>query len=277
VVHKEQLELYVPVWSADPLNPPLQLAKITISPNGGALWYAPAVLLGAVGLAAWGRRGERRATAGVLASVGIFVGFLCLMTIAKGDPSWGPRYLTPVFAVLWLFAPVGASLLWSRLVGALLAAGLVVQLLALSVDHHRLYVKLQAPSGFEAYYPRAYFHLGHAHLFTRPREIVEVATNRERAPEYSPAPTPTFTFPIITVPHIPVTGPEAIQRYHVLNSFRPWWASMPYLSESERPVPLVSTATWLAVIAAAGLLLTIPVLGGRVGERPPEVDHASPA
>src|SRR5262245_13852778 len=221
VVHKEELTRYIDVWRLDWANPIIQLAKITVSPNGGAIWYCPALFLGAYGLVVLWRSGERRTVWAALISGGIYVGFLCSMLIAKGDLSWGPRYLTPVFAVLWLFAPVGAILFKRWAVWALLAAGLVVQLLALSIDHHRLYVLRKLPCGYEPYYPHFYFRFDCAHLFMRPIEIMDVARSRERAPEYTPAPSPTFTFPVINKPELPENGPEGVQRYHVLNSFRP--------------------------------------------------------
>jgi hypothetical protein len=258
VVHATENQKYVPPW-AD--NPFMQLAKITVSLNGGAVWYCPALFLGVYGLGVWWRRGERRRVVALVGSTAIYIGFLCLLSFAKGDLSWGPRYLTPIFGVLWLFAPMGAEVLKRWVVAALLAAGLLVQLLALSVDHHRLYIKRELISGYEVYFPELYFRFDHAHLFMRPAEIVEIACATERAPEFTPAPSPTFSLPVINPPHLPVSGPTALKRYHVLNSFRPWWACMQYLSPPERPVPLGSTAAWLGALATLGLVATALGLG----------------
>src|SRR5262249_34599276 len=99
------------------------------------------------GLPLWGR-GQRLATAGMVLACAGFVGFICSMIIFKGDLSWGPRYLTPVFAVLWVFVPAAASVCSRPFTGFLLGLGALVQVLGLSVDYHRLYAELSFPSGF---------------------------------------------------------------------------------------------------------------------------------
>ena len=33
------------------------------------------------------------------------LGFVSFLTFFKGEPCWGPRYLTPAFALLWVFVP----------------------------------------------------------------------------------------------------------------------------------------------------------------------------
>jgi hypothetical protein len=141
-----------------------------------------------------------------------------------------------------------------------------VQLLALSVDPHRLNMQRDMPNGYTAYYPWSLFHPAVSNLANRPREIVEIATyDGPPADAFTPAPSPTFTFPIVHERFMPDMGPVAATKYHILNSFRPWWASMPYLSPSERPVDLARTAALLAAIAVAGLGLAW--LGTRRCER----------
>jgi hypothetical protein len=174
------------------------------------------------------------------------------MTIYKGDPTWGPRYLTPVFAVLWLYAPAGAKRLGRGRTRFLLAAGLVVQLLGLSIDPHRLYVERKLPSAFYLDSPWHYFRLPFAHLPNRPREIAE-AWAADPAPEFTPAPSPTFAVPIIDPPHLPEKGSGVVYRYQVWRGFRPWWASFPHLPAGERPVDLGRTAGLFGLLAAAGV------------------------
>ncbi len=282
-----ELSRYPPFFSGNPLP---ALLGLTLSPGTGAIWYCPTLLLSAVGLSAC-RRTEKGLCRAVLASGGIFFGFVCCLTFFSGDPAWGPRYLTPVFAVLWLFAPSGAARLPRGVVRIALGLGVLVQLLGLSVDPHRLYIQRGLPSAF--YYeisPWLYFDGAVAHLSNRPREIAEIiATGHERPPHFSPAPAPTFTIPVtnhIARPEAPLaagilgllldpqgtgplaaaplyivgrtveTGPEAVRRYQILNAFRPWWASQGYLSRADRPVDLAGTFILLSLVLAGGLALT---------------------
>ena len=124
----------------------------------------------------WWLRRRPLFTGAIAASCAGFVAFLCCLVFFKGDLSWGPRYLTPVLAVLWLFVPAVAASWPRRLVGLLLGLGLLVQLLGLSVDFHRLYVELRFPSGFYQGHPLIYFQPRAAHILNRPREIYELLT-----------------------------------------------------------------------------------------------------
>ena len=103
--------------------------------------------------------------------------------------------------------------------------------------------------------PELYFHPAISHLINRPREIVEVLSSQgDRAERYSPSPAPTFAFPVIDFVE---RGPAAIRKYHVLNSFRPWWANMGYLDQRIRPVNLTKTELLLLLTSLAGLGLMV--------------------
>lgn len=279
---------YVPFWQSEPSNVLAAALGLTLSPAKGVLWYNPTLVLCLYGLARWRVREPwlvRTVGGGCLA----FVAFLCCLTFFAGDPTWGPRYLTPVLALLWLFAPAGAAWVRPGTTRLLLRLGLVVQLLALAVDPHRLYVERGLPAAF--YYDRGpglYFHPDTWHLLHRPREILEVVNpTRSRAEAFTPAPARTFAFPVLhhvgrvdarlaavltgqcaqpgggpfgasmaAAATMPMdAGPDAVRRYHVLNALRPWWVSQWYLSPEERPVDLPATFALLVVALAAGLAL----------------------
>jgi len=249
VVHAELLTLYPPVYALRPLT---VLACLAISPGCGVFWYCPALILSMVGLAETYKRGERKLVAGLIVSSVIFIGFHCFMSLFKGDIAWGPRYLTPWFGVLWLFAPMGASVLARRLVVTVLASGFVVQLMALAADPHRLYVERGLPSAFSATDPWLYFHPAASHLFQRPREILEMLHDVGKAPAYTPAPVPTFALPVFDPPYVPKLGRPVVECYAVLRTFRPWWWSQRMLAEQERPLDLARTVWLLLGLAAAG-------------------------
>lgn len=256
------LAQYFPVW---PGHPVLALAALTISPGAGAVWYCPPVVLGASGL--WSHRTQAPAYMwAVCASLAIFVGFIASMSIFKGDPSWGPRYLTPVFAVLWLFAPDGVPRWGRKDTRTLLVLGCLVQVAALTVDPHRLYVERGLPSAFGAVAPALYFYPPVAHLLNRPREIAEVWRARHDPGErFSPSLVPTFAFPIIDRTD---RGPAAVAKYKLLNSFRPWWVSHWYIPPASRPVSITRTVAVMVSIAALGLLLLVYPRHADVVRRP---------
>jgi hypothetical protein len=46
-----------------------------------------------------------------------------------------------------------------------------------------------------------------------------------------------------------------VQRFQVLNSYRPWWASMTWLPSDERPVNIGKFAAVLLMFVSSGLIL----------------------
>jgi hypothetical protein len=256
--HAELLKKYAPNW---PGNPILALLSLAFSPAAGVFFYFPPLLIAVYGIRAWYRT-ERWFCLAVLAATAVFILFISSMTIFKGDPAWGPRYLTPIFATFWIFVPAGASFLRRRVNVTLIILGLMVQLGALSVDPHRLYMQHRLPSAFFLQAPGLYFHPAISHLANRPREIMEIASARGgRAELFTPSPSPTFAFPVIDFVE---NGPEAVRKFHVLNSFRPWWISQEYLTPAQRPVNLHSAVMWLVSSMIMGLVL---VLASRLFDR----------
>jgi hypothetical protein len=271
--HARLLADYVPVFMSDPL--PGALGQI-LSPSAGAFWYCPPLLLSLIGLPIWLRRYRLFTWALCLACAGFFA-FVSFLVFFKGDPAWGPRYLTPIFAALWVFVPTAAALSRRR-AAWLLSLGVFVQLLALSVDAHRLYAELRFSSTFYWGYPWIYFYPQAAHLVNRPREIVEIARDDGQGAEvFSPASVPTDAPPLL---HHMERGPAAVRKYHFLNSFRPWWASMTFLAPNNRPVDLGRSAALLLALAASGLALLGIGCGCRVGAasaRPSQAPSTSAA
>jgi hypothetical protein len=250
-VQAEMLKIYAPVWPGDPVA---ALAALAISPSTGVFFYFPPLLISLYGLRAWSGN-EKWLCRSILASSVIFIGFISTISFFKGDPAWGPRYLTPVFALSWIFVPAGVRFLRRSLVVLLLVGSFVIQLGSLCVDPQRLYIEQRLPSAFYVYNPWLYFHPAISHLANRPREIIEIVARRgERAEFFTPSPSPTYTFPVLDFVD---NGPEGMSKYHVLNSFRPWWISQLYLRPDQRPVDLPATFLLLVVTATLGLSTAI--------------------
>jgi hypothetical protein len=272
--------LFGPVWTGDPLP---GLASLAASPSAGALWYCPTLLLSFAGWLRWRHKHRLFCGAVLLSSLGFTV-FLSFLFFFKGEPSWGPRYLTPVFALWWLFAPCAVDCMRRTLVCAILALGCLVQLLALSVDPQRLFLTQGIPSNYYCEYPWLGFNPAIAHLWQRPREIVEVCTPHDTvAAAFSPAPLPTHAGCITIAPPLttsvvglmaaaqapgPLNGAvslwpaSAVQhavfskfvssRYHIFDAPRPWVISLWYLAEDARPVDLARTIGLLAALGLGG-------------------------
>jgi hypothetical protein len=261
--HAALLARYIPFWPGNPLAAILGFA---LSPAAGVIWYCPTLVVSGWGFASW-YGWEKWLCRAILLSCAVFVLFLASLTFFKGDPAWGPRYLTPVFALAWLFAPDGASRLVRVRAPLWLALGFLVQLAALSVDPHRLYLERGLPSSFCVSHPWLYFHPAVSHLLNRPREIVELLSpDRPESEAFTPSPSPTFAFPVLDFVE---EGPSSIHAYRVLNSFRPWWISQQYLPYAERPVAIGTSVLVLLVLGGFGIALTLISLTVR-----PIADHS---
>jgi hypothetical protein len=238
-----------PVWNARPCAAAVALL---ISPACGAIWYCPPALLGFAGLMkTW--RYERFWAASVLIACAGFFASLCVLAFFKGNIGWGPRYLTPVFAVLWLFTPGAAEIAGKMRTSLLLGLGFVVQLLALATDPHLVYITHHARPDALFYSDALYYHLPTSHLFARPREIWDVLTSDAEPVDASPAPSPTYAMP---PPGDELIEPTVARRFHVFASLRPWWCWQRHLDPADRPVDLARTAALLLAIALAGAALT---------------------
>lgn len=223
---------------------------LLVSPGVGTIWYWPPVIIGCQGLVAWYRREQWFALTLGLSSA-VFVCFIATMTFFAGDPNWGPRYLTPVFALLWLVVPAGAARLRRPLVTLLLAVAFAWQIAALSVEPLRLYIERGLNASFFLNDPWAYFRPDCSQLLARPRHLWEIACYAGKAPKkFSPARRPTL--PVTVDPD--GDEPLTVERYWVLNSLRPWWISQRHLAASERPVDLDAAVIILLSAAGAGLI-----------------------
>jgi hypothetical protein len=249
--HTEISKRYGPVWAA---NPVVALLVMSFSLSAGVPFYNPAILVCLLGFKRWWRS-ETFFCLALATAMMIFILFISFLTFFKGDPAWGPRYLTPIFAVLWIFVPVGSQLLRRWVIIATLGLGFLVQLGALCIDPHRLYIERSLPSSFYLASPELYFHPAISHIINRPREITEVIANQpHRAERYSPSLVPTFAFPVIDFVE---RGPTALRKYHVLSGFRFWWASFSYLEQSSRPIDLVYSVGLLIGVGIMGLILLV--------------------
>ena len=204
------------------------LVELAAGPGSGMVWYAPAALLGALGAARRAAGGRAGGPCGrPPRRLPVAVGFVVCLSFYKGDPAWGPRYLTPLFAVGWLYAPDGVLAVGRRLAAGLLVVGCAVQVLGLAVDPQRLYYDRGMPPGFSIEYPMLHFEWELSHLLNRPREIVETWTAPPLAPELQSDGRTDHRAGIVLLTD---TDPdrrsaqrrEMVRRYQVYNGPRVW-------------------------------------------------------
>jgi hypothetical protein len=124
--------LTTPIWTG--------LAGQLVSPGKGIVWYAPLVVVAALGWPLLIRR--RGALAwGLLASAVVTIGFHAVFANWSGDEAWGPRYTVPVIGLLML--PLGSVLQgwrgllprWRAAITVVAAVSFGVQLLGVGVDY----------------------------------------------------------------------------------------------------------------------------------------------
>jgi hypothetical protein len=256
------------VWLPNKYAPPVWHSAIfaaavvlLVSPAAGVLWYCPAIVLACAGHA----RSDRRLAMPLLIACAGFFLFICCLGFFKGDIGWGPRYLTPVIAAMWLFAPAGAIRLGRSRTAILLGLSVLVQLLSLAHDPHRLYVRNHYQPIINIAYPWQHFDIHCSHLFYRPIEIVETLTSDAKPERFSPAPSPTYAMP---PPDTLISEPGALTKYRLFQALRPWWACEFYLPSDERPVDLIAMLVGTVALGGVGLALVAVGLRKSPGEAP---------
>lgn len=258
--HVDRINHSVPTWSSSPLT---ALVALLISPAAGVFFYNPPLWICLRGWPLW-HRSRRLFSLALGAATAIFVLFICSLSFFKGDPAWGPRYLTPVFAVLWIMAPWGFQQMRRRPGIVLLAAGLLVQVAALATDPYRLYLRIGLPMPFYVKSSDLYFHPALSHLLHRPMEIAEVLSPHEKTSiYYRPPYRPAFFLDVLDPSGGAFSGDRETE---VIDSLRPWWVSFPAMGASGPPIDILKTMTLFLLIALAGCLLM--VVGGREQGRP---------
>jgi hypothetical protein len=273
-------------------NPLPGLASFALSPACGIFLYCPTLYLALRGWWSW--REKERVFCGCAAAASLlFMVFLSFVTFFKGEHGWGPRYLTPMFAIWWVFVPSAVQRVRVFVLRGVLALGVIVQLLALTVDPTRLFLMTPVQLDYFLYDPWLTFDPQLSHLLQRPREIAEIVSAHDPEPEFAPATLTThagglhelqacFAAQMIasslsltaspihpalqftanyalgaqaTVRRLPDIYQQLGHRYHIYNSLRPWCLSQRVLPAEARPVDHEHTLLLLLALCAAGVAM----------------------
>lgn len=238
-------------------DPALAALALLVSPGKGALWYSPPLLLGVVGL--WGL--WRRARGLALAATGAAVALLGLyasMPFYSGDWCWGPRYMVPTLVLVGLAMPFAR--LPRSVLGLVIALGLAVQGLALSLDHHRFFHDRGLVGAVTDQDPAYYWR--ESALLARPAEIAQSLQGLPAEVERFACHPYEGRITYMTWGLAPPGGREAQRKYAVFWLPRPWPLWMPWLPPEQRPVPVGALTGFLAAVAMLGAGLVVRSQGG---------------
>jgi hypothetical protein len=237
-------------------NPFLGLAGLLVSPGKSIFLYSPPIVLALIGVGELIRRERSLGLAISLASAA-YVAMISCLSFFGGDWCWGPRYFVSILPLLALgFPMVGRAATGHRaVVPAIVAAGVVVQLLAISLDHHRFFYARSLPAFF--WHGNEAFYFRESALFARPGEIVDSIAHGTpaEARAFRPGPYPDLvTYPVFGPNERDAEASVWMRRYRVFWLPRPWPLWTLDVDPDKRPVP-VEASGLVGLVGLTGLLV----------------------
>lgn len=252
-------------------NPLAGLLGLLASPGKSLLLFSPPVLIAVAGWRAFRREQPWLARAVLAATLG-HLALISSLAFYGGDWAWGPRYLVVLLPLWALPMPYALPRLRRRTIAGVVAAGVLVQGLALSLDHQRYFFERNLHPWFWAYDPWFYFRQGGSQLLARPVELV--ATIREGVP---PEVSRFGSGPRASSTTYCLFGPDRLERTRSslwMRSFavfylpRPWPLWMRGVPASSRPFSPAAAGGLAAAAGGLGLALVIAGLGRGRREAP---------
>ena len=246
-----------------PSHPVAGMLSLALSPGRSVLLFSPPLLLLPFGLRALWKRAPVLCTAIGLAAASHFL-LVSSMPFFAGEWAWGPRYLLVLLPLAALGLPFAMTRVRRAWLLAGIAIGLVVQLMAVSLDHQRFYFERNLAPHFWATKPWFYFE--HSQLLARAFELRD--TMRSGVPPeaalFAPTPGAQLTYAPFGPPR-PQSGAAWARRYAVFHLLRPWPFWMPSIDTLRRPVPVLPVgAACVALVVLGAVLLLRAVRQARV-------------
>jgi len=222
----------VPVFG----NPVMGVVGLLLSPAKSILLYSPTMCLALPGLWRLLKR-DPDGFSPIPACLALHLLLISCFRFWAGEWAWGPRYLVATVPLVCIGLPFAWPSRPRRLVNVVVCGvGLVVQLLAISVDHQRYYFTRSFPPFFWLDESKMYTD---SPLFARPREVATVFSGRDLGAVKAlvPGPRPYSMTGSLFGP-TPSQLPHARQwmrEYLVFVVPRSWTLWSRYLPEDQRP------------------------------------------
>jgi len=252
-----QPDRYQALWPDNGLAGALSL---TISPGRSVFLFSPPLVLAAFGArAVWTRAPALSFSAGLSGVMHLL--FVSNLAFFAGEWAWGPRYLLVLLPLASLGLPFAMVRLRARYAAVPLAVGLglLVQLMAVSLDHQRFYFERNLAPHFWAYDP--WFYFKDSQLLARPLELAETLRSGvpAEARSFSPTPRSQVTYAPFG-PARPHVGAAWVQGFQVFYLPRPWPLWMTHMEPATRPTdvaPLTGICVALMVLGIGLPLLAL--------------------
>jgi hypothetical protein len=235
-------------------NPLSGLLTLLVSPGKSIFLYSPPIILGFLGMRYLWRRKPELALGICLGSVILVLFFSCI-SFAGGDWCWGPRYLVvvlPLWALGFPFLMEGN--IRRGLLHAIVTLGLIVQVLALSVENQRFFREQGFQDYFWAYDRWVYFK--HSALFSRVGEVISLVDGPPpSARNFNAIPVPDW-YTYTTLGPVPEWNGKLakvwMRYFRVFWVPRPWPLWMLWIKPGMRPVNLQLWLGGLLVMITTG-------------------------
>lgn len=242
-----------PAWG----NPVIGVAGLLASPGKSVLLYCPAITIALPGLVHLLHR-EWRLGQSVIATCVLYLGMIACLTFYGGDWCWGPRYFASILPVVALGFPFfnHETRLVRIGVRTVIAVSFCVQLLALSVDHHRFFYSRSLPPFF--WYTNRTFYFTHSALAARPGEILDSLEHGvpPQAHTFRPGPYPEqLTYAVFGGWDQREPTPIWMRHYSVFWLPRPWPLWFSSVPASSRPIDRTNGLIVLLALAVLGPVL----------------------
>ncbi len=231
-------------------NPFIGGPALLFSPGKSLFLYSPPTVVALFGLVRLYWR-ERRLGQAVAATCLLHFAMIASLTFYGGDWCWGPRYFAAVLPLVALgFGFIETGTIGARTAVRLaIATGLVIQVMAVSVDQHRFFYGRSLPTFF--WYTQPGYYFSHSALFDRPGEIVQSLKGiPPEATEFRPGPySRMLTYAVFGGwGHPELPEPAWMRLYQVFWLPRPWPLWMRHVPHNH----LVRLSWALAALALTG-------------------------
>jgi hypothetical protein len=235
-------------------NPLVGLGVLLFSQGKGIILFTPLVLVASMGFASvW--REHPRIVRLIVAVAGIHLLLVSSLAFPGGDWCWGPRYLVVTLPLLGLLLPYGAKAFPRAPLGALAAISIAVQLLGLSLDHHRFYYERNLAPHFWAKDPM--FHFRESQLIARPGELLD-PSNPQSFTRFSSGHPEYLTYSPFGPPaHLVPESSTWVRHFAVYYFPRPWPLWLRHIRNDRRFMQLNTAIALLASTMMIGLAIVI--------------------